>query len=85
MPVVYRNQVFTLSGGRSNAAATVKGFTSLKAPQIAVKTEDGWAPYDIASVHGYDGYGVRVEADGTYSISFIVPAPAAPQTLRVTQ
>lgn len=76
---------FTLSGGRNNAAVTVKGFTSLKAPQITVKTEDGWAPYDIASVHGYDGYEIRVEADGTYSFSFVVPAADAPQTFRVTQ
>ena len=76
---------FTLSGGRNNAAVTVKGFTSLKAPQIAVKTENGWAPYAIASVHGYDGYEIRVEPDGTYSFSFVVPAAADPQTFRVTQ
>lgn len=76
---------FTLSGGRNNAAVTVKGFTSLKAPQILVKTENGWAPYAIASVHGYDGYEIRVEPDGTYSFSFVVPAAAEPQTFRVTQ
>ena len=77
--------VFTLSGGKNNIAVTATGFTSVKAPRIETLRDGEWAVYEVASAHGYDGYSVKANADGSYAFSFIVPMADAPQTFRVTQ
>ncbi len=66
-------------------AVTVTGFTSLKAPHIEMLRDGQWTAYEIASVHGYDGYGVKAGPDGACAFSFIVPTDGGEQTLRVTQ
>ncbi len=76
---------FTMTGGRNNVAVTVTGFTSLKTPRIEILRDGQWTAYEIASVHGYDGYGVMAGPDGACAFSFIVPTDGGEQTLRVTQ
>ena len=76
---------FTLSGGRNNVAVTVTGFASVKPPRIETLSDGTWAPYQVASANGYDGYSVKVNADGSYAFSFIVPTDGEARTFRVTQ
>ena len=77
--------VFTLSGGKNNVAVTVEGFASVKPPRIETLRGGVWMPYEVASAHGYDGYGVRPDAGGAYAFSFIVPMEREAHTFRVWQ
>ncbi len=65
---------FTLSGGMNNIAVRVNGFTSLRCPDVYIKTGDSWEKVDLASINGYDGYTVYYNEDGTYGFSFVYTA-----------
>ena len=54
-------------------------------PRIETLTGGVWTPYEVASAHGYDGYGVRPDVGGAYAFSFIVPMEGQARTFRVSQ
>lgn len=68
---------FTFSGGRGRGVVRVYGFDSYKLPEINVKTDGKWQPYELAGPNGYDGYQVFRDEDGTYSFAFILDMDAA--------
>ena len=72
---------FTLSGGENNMAVRVDGFTMLTVPKIYELVDGEWVEYVVSSYntpdehyygYKYDGYGVYLNEDGTYSYAFIV-------------
>ena len=83
---------FTLSGGGNNCTVRVYGFDKLTAPKLFEKVDGQWIEYDPSSVqnpdkngnaHGYDGYAVYYEGDGTYSYSFVCGMDDGPRTFRI--
>lgn len=64
--------VFKLSGGKNYAAVRVYGFEKYTAPQISVKANGEALDFKVSSDHGYDGYQVYLDPDGTYSFSFVL-------------
>lgn len=79
--------VVTLTGGKNYQSIRVDGFTSLTRPKTYVLTDGQWVEGFTASVHGYDGYTVFHNEDGTYGFSFIYKAedPTTPYTFRIVQ
>ena len=72
---------FTVSGGRSRNVIRVDGFTKLGRVSIEEILPDGsTVPYET-SVKEYDGYGVYLGRDGTYSYAFVYEAET-PETTR---
>ena len=67
---------FTFSGGRNNGVVRVYGFTGYKLPDIKVKVENEWQPFELAGPNGYDGYQVYLDEDGTYSFAFALDMDA---------
>ncbi len=65
---------FSVKGGRNNIAVRIDGFTKLTCPDVYVKNGDGWIKADVSTEHGYDGYYVHYNDDGTYSFSFVYSA-----------
>ena len=70
---------FTVSGGANNKAVRVYGFDKLTAPVIYEKVGGEWVKLDVSSAstpdkkgyaHGYDGYAVYYDRNGTYSYAF---------------
>ena len=63
---------FRLSGGKNNAVVRVYGFSGYTAPQITVKADGAATDFKVSGSHGYDGYQVYLDGDGTYSFSFVI-------------
>ncbi len=61
---------FTVTGGASNGVVRVYGLTSYEKPVIEEIVDGKAVPYDNASVHGYDGYMIYADEDGTFSVAF---------------
>ena len=76
--------VFTVSGGGNNTVVRVEGFTRFGELAVEEKTGSGWTPVELSSACGYDGYGVRYNADGTYGYSFVYGSDGTPRTFRAT-
>lgn len=75
---------FTVRGGGNNSVVKIEGFTEFGKLKVEEKTDGVWTPFELASVWGYDGYGVRYDPDGTYSYSFVYPSDGSPRTFRAT-
>ncbi len=76
---------FTISGGDNNAAVRVYGFENYTIEGIYELVNGEYVKYDT-SVHGYDGYQVYLDKDGTYSFSFIIDmSDKTPRTFKVVQ
>ena len=76
--------VFTVTGGGNHSIVKADGFTRFGKLKLEEKTGDGWTPVDLASVWGYDGYGVHYNPDGTYCYSFVYDSDGSPRTFRAT-
>lgn len=64
---------FRLIGGKNYAVVRVYGFDSCAKPTVTVKADGKEADFKLNSdAHGYDGYQVYLDSDGTYSFSFVV-------------
>ena len=64
---------FTFSGGKNYAAVRVYGFESYTKPTVTVKADGADIDFKLNSdAHGYDGYQVYLDSDGTYSFSFVL-------------
>jgi hypothetical protein len=64
---------FKFSGGKNYAAVRVYGFESYRTPTVTVKADGADIEFKLNSdAHGYDGYEVILDEDGTYSFSFVV-------------
>ncbi len=90
---------FTISGGAANVppvnenyyrtsdynvAVRAYGFESFGIPEIYEKTNGEWVRCEVASDHGYDGYGVYADADNSFSYAFVVTMnEARPRTFKV--
>ena len=79
--------IVTLSGGKSWQSIRVDGFTSLSRPKTYVLMDGEWVNGETASVHGYDGYTVYYNEDGTYGFAFCYNAedPTTEYTFRIVQ
>ena len=75
---------FTVTGGGNNSVVKLKGFTRFGKLRVEELRDGEWTPVELASVWGYDGYGVRYEADGTYTYSFVYASDGSPRTFRAT-
>ena len=81
---------FTLSGGaiknsEVNYAIRVKGLKKLGKLKVEKKNASGeWETVELASTHGFDGYSVIYEKDGTLEYSFIVTKTESDVTYRVS-
>ena len=81
---------FTLSGGaiknsEVNYAIRVKGLKRLGKLKVEKKNASGeWETVELASSHGFDGYSVIYEKDGTLEYSFIVTKTESDVTYRVS-
>ena len=81
---------FTLSGGaiknsEVNYAIRVKGLKKLGKLKVEKKNASGeWETVELASSHGFDGYSVIYEKDGTLEYSFIVTKTESDVTYRVS-
>ncbi|MBQ7698872.1 MAG: dockerin type I repeat-containing protein [Clostridia bacterium] len=70
---VNNEAVFKISGGKNNAAVRVYGFKDYTAPAVTAKADGKSIDFNLSnSSHGYDGYQVYKDADGTYSFSFVI-------------
>ncbi|MCR5041770.1 MAG: hypothetical protein K6C36_06730 [Clostridia bacterium] len=76
--------VFTIRGGGNNSVVKVNGFTKFGKLNVEEKTDGVWTPVSLASVWGYDGYGVQYDQDGTYCYSFVYNSDGSARTFRVT-
>ena len=63
---------FKISGGKNYCAIRVYGFENYTLPQITAKADGAEVEFNVSSDHGYDGYQVYLDSDGTYSFSFVV-------------
>lgn len=63
---------FKISGGRNYCAVRVYGFEKYTLPEITAKADGTDVDFSLSSDHGYDGYQVYLDDDGTYSFSFVV-------------
>ena len=68
---------FKISGGKNYAAVRVYGFADYTKPTITAKADGADIEFNVSSSHGYDGYQVYLDEDGTYSFSFVVNMDAA--------
>lgn len=75
---------FTVTGGKNNTPVRIEGFTRFGRLCVEEQTDGGWTSVSLASSHGYDGYGVQYNADGTYSYSFVYASDGAARTFRVS-
>ena len=81
---------FTLSGGaiknsEVNYAIRVKGLKKLGKLKVEKKNASGeWETIELASSHGFDGYSVIYEKDGTLEYSVIVTKTESDVTYRVS-
>lgn len=69
---------FTLSGGDNMATVRVYGFSDYKISGIYELVDGEYVKYDT-STHGYDGYQVYYDEDGTYSFAYIIDMSSAAQ------
>lgn len=79
--------VVTVQGGRNYQVIQIDGFTELTCPKTYVWDGTQWIEASTASVHGYDGYTVYYNEDGTYSFSFVYKAedPQTQYRFRIAQ
>ncbi|MCR5781627.1 MAG: hypothetical protein K6G90_02705 [Clostridia bacterium] len=75
---------FTVTGGGNNSVVRIGGFTQFGKLMIEEQTDGQWTPVPLASVWGYDGYGVQYEPDGTYTYSFVYDSDGSARTFRAT-
>ena len=77
---------FTVTGGRNRNVVRVDGFTEFGRPKFEIIDAEGNATVYDTSVKEYDGYGIHLGRDGTYSFSFVYEAetPDDTVTFRVT-
>ncbi len=61
----------TVTGGRNYQAIRFDGYTGLACPSVYVLDGTQWVQASTAGIHGYDGYSVHYNEDGTYSFSFV--------------
>lgn len=73
---------FTLSNGKNNAVVRVYGLTDYEHISIYTYEDGGWISYD-PSAFGYDAYTLFYDADGTYSVSFVVPMDGTARDFQV--
>lgn len=73
---------FTVRGGKNMTAVRVDNITKCSKPEIYRYVGGEWVEMDN-SVHGYDGYSITVNTDGTYSISFVYDSDGREQKFRV--
>ena len=77
---------FRISGGANVAAVRVYGFTDYTPPTVTFKADGHATNIKLASEHGYDGYQVYLDGDGTYSFAFNVDMDAAQEyEITITQ
>ena len=62
---------FTLTGGRNRNVVRVDGFTAFGRPVIEIIDGSGNAVPYVTNVEEYDGYGIHLGRDCTYSYSFV--------------
>ena len=82
----HKSVTFTVSGGKDNLAGVNENyynscdyniavraykFTALGVPKIYELVNGEWQVFEIASENGYDGYTVFVDADNSFSYSFV--------------
>ena len=60
---------FTISGGDNHAAVRIYGFDSYNIDGLYELVDGEYVKYDT-STHGYDGYQVYYDEDGTYSFAY---------------
>ena len=75
---------FTVTGGKNNTAVRIDGFTQFGRLCVEELTDGVWTPVALASSLGYDGYGVKYNADGTYGYSFVYDSDGSARTFRAT-
>ncbi len=76
---------FTLSGGDNHAAVRIYGFDSYTIDGLYELVDGEYVKYDT-STHGYDGYQVYYDEDGTYSFAYNIDMSAGkPRTFRIMQ
>lgn len=68
---------FTVSGGKNMTSVRVDNITTMAKPVITMNKGGIITPLDN-SVHGYDGYSITTNTDGTYSISFVYNSDGSP-------
>ena len=75
---------FTVAGGGNNSVVKIKGFTRFGKLRVEELRNGEWTGVELASVWGYDGYGIQYEADGTYTYSFVYASDGTAKTFRAT-
>ena len=75
---------FTVTGGMNNTPVRVDGFTEFGRLCVEEYADGAWSPVGLASAHGYDGYGIQYNADGTYGYSFVYASDGSARTFRVS-
>lgn len=63
---------FTFSGGADKGVVRIFGFKDRRFPDVSVKENGEWKPYEVSGPNGYDGYQVFYDGDGTYSFAFAI-------------
>lgn len=76
--------VFTVTGGGNYSVVKLTGFTAFGRLRLEEQVGGEWQPVELSSIHGYDGYGVSYNADGTYCYSFVYEADGTARTFRAT-
>ncbi|MBQ7699647.1 MAG: hypothetical protein IJT49_04815 [Clostridia bacterium] len=74
---VNNEAAFKISGGKNYAAVRVYGFEKYTLPEITAKADGADIEFSLCSDHGYDGYSVFLDEDGTYSFAFVVNMDSA--------
>lgn len=74
---------FTVTGGKNLTTVRVDNITSCAKPLIEQNVDGVWTELDNSS-HGYDGYSITVNADGTYSLSFVYDSDGGSESFRVS-
>ena len=74
---------FTVTGGKNNTPVRIDGFTAFGKLLVEEYAGGAWRQVALASSHGYDGYGIQYNDDGTYSYSFIYDSDGGARTFRV--
>ena len=76
---------FTISGGDNHAAVRIYGFDSYTIDGLYELVNGEYVKYDV-STHGYDGYQVYYDEDGTYSFAYNIDMSGGkPRTFRIVQ
>ncbi len=76
-----------VTGGRNYNVIRFNGYKNLECPEIYVKNGDVWEKASVNTAHGYDGYTVHYNEDGTYGFSFTyqTDSPDTVHSFRIVQ